>query len=47
MYSLKEFKYRTIQRRERADLGISEVFRNRNLQRVKKKVIIIQFIDFL
>ena len=37
MYSLKEFKYRTIQIGERADLGISEVFRNRNLQRVKKK----------
>lgn len=37
MYSLKEFKYRTIQRRERADLGISEIFRKTNLQQVKKK----------
>lgn len=37
MCSLKEFKYRTKQRRQRADLGISEIFRKRNLEQLKKR----------
>ena len=36
MCSLKEFKYRTKQRRQRADLGISEIFK-RNLEQLKKR----------